>query len=193
MRLQACLLITFLGLTICAKADSVANLQALPDLGSAPDFVLTSQHDTELSLNSLKGKVVVIGFIYASCPDVCGLLTDKMARVQDELGDAFGRDVAFVSITIDPKHDTSEVLRNYAKAFDANSDGWFFLTGDQEKVQKILASYGIVRMTGHNHLIEHNLLTTLVDRDGLKRLQYAGSQFEYSELHQDIMKLLAEK
>ncbi len=193
MRIQVYLLIVFLGLTICAKADGNSNKHALPNLGLAPDFTLTSQNDTELSLNTLKGKVVVVGFIYASCPDVCGLLTDKMARVQDELGEVFGRDVAFVSITIDPKRDTIDTLRNYAEAFDANSEGWFFLTGDPENVQEIIASYGIVRITGDNHLIEHNLLTTLVDQNGQIRLQYTGSRFDYTELRQDIMDLLAEK
>ena len=55
--------------------------------------------------------MVAVTFIYASCPDVCPMLTDKMARVQDELGSDFGTKVAFVSITIDPERDTPEVLK----------------------------------------------------------------------------------
>ena len=69
-------------------------------------------------------------FIYTSCPDVCPLLTDKMAQVQDELGPDFGAEVAFVSITVDPEHDTPEVLKEYAETFDADLGGWGFLTGD---------------------------------------------------------------
>jgi cytochrome oxidase Cu insertion factor (SCO1/SenC/PrrC family) len=60
--------------------------QRLPIIGAAPDFALTSQDGAEVTLAALRGKVVAVTFIYASCLDVCPLLTDKMARVQDELG-----------------------------------------------------------------------------------------------------------
>ena len=59
-------------------------------------------------------------FIYTSCPDVCPLLTEKMAQVQDELGPDFGPRVAFVSITVDPEHDTPEVLKDYAESHGAD-------------------------------------------------------------------------
>src|SRR6185295_16145113 len=94
--------------------------QRLPAIGPAPDFDLISQDGAEVTLGSLRGKVVAVTFIYASCPDVCPLLTDKMARVQDELGKDFGSQVAFVSITTDPKRDMPAVLKEYAKGFGAD-------------------------------------------------------------------------
>jgi protein SCO1/2 len=77
--------------------------QRLPTLGAAPEFALTSQDGGEVTLASLRGEVIAVTFIYTSCPDVCPLLTDKMARIQDELGSDFGSKVAFVSITTDPE------------------------------------------------------------------------------------------
>ena len=72
--------------------------QRLQTLGAAPEFALTSQDGAEVTLASLRGKVVAVAFIYASCPDICPMLTDKMARVQDALGPDFGSEIAFVSI-----------------------------------------------------------------------------------------------
>jgi hypothetical protein len=87
----------------------------LPVIGPAPPFTLTSQDGKEVALADLRGKVVAVTFIYTGCPDVCPLLTDKMARVQDELGAVFGAKVAFISITLDPENDTPAVLRDYAR------------------------------------------------------------------------------
>jgi cytochrome oxidase Cu insertion factor (SCO1/SenC/PrrC family) len=75
--------------------------QRFQTLGAAPEFALTSQDGAQVTLASLRGKVVAVTFIYTSCPDVCPMLTDKLARVQDELGSDFGSNVAFVSITAD--------------------------------------------------------------------------------------------
>src|SRR5262249_51620943 len=107
----------------------------LPVIGPAPSFVLTSQDGKPVALADLRGKVVAVAFMYTGCPDICPLLTDKMARVQDELGAAFGAKVAFVSITLDPEHDTPAVLKDYAKAWGAKLDAWLFLTGSAAAVR----------------------------------------------------------
>lgn len=175
-----------------ARASDASDLSALPDIGPAPDFMLVSQDGTEVGLASLRGKVLVVTFIYTWCPDICPTLTGKMARVQDDLGASFGKDVAFVSITFDPERDTSEVLRAYAEAFDADPAGWFFLTGEVDAVRQVAARYGLVTIPSDNGAIDHNLLTTLIDRQGRIRLQYSGSRFDPEELHQDLLALLAE-
>ncbi len=90
-----------------------------------------------MSLRDLRGKVVAVAFIFASCTDVCPMLTDNMARVQEKLGTAFGHKIAFVSITVDPERDTPEVLKQYAESFDADVEGWSFLTGDPATVHEV--------------------------------------------------------
>jgi len=165
----------------------------LPDMGPAPDFALVSQQSAELSLESLRGKVVVVAFIYTLCSDVCPMLTDKMARVQDALGEAFGRDVAFVSITFDPERDTLEALRDYAEVFSANPTGWYFLTGAPAVVREVTRRYGVVTFPGADGAVDHNLLTSLIDRRGRMRVQYAGYRFDPDEMEQDLRALMAER
>jgi cytochrome oxidase Cu insertion factor (SCO1/SenC/PrrC family)/cytochrome c2 len=84
----------------------------------------------------VKGKIVVINFIYTSCPDICSLSTARMAQVRKWLGARVGRDILIYSISLDPEHDTPEVLAKYAKAFSAGP-GWQFLTGKPEDIHLI--------------------------------------------------------
>jgi len=89
----------------------------------------------------VRGKIVVINFVYTSCPDICSLSTSRMAWVQDQLGDRLGREIFIYSITIDPENDTPAVLKEYAEAFDAQP-GWLFLTGKPEDIREIRFKLG---------------------------------------------------
>ena len=89
----------------------------------------------------IANKNVVINFIFTTCTDICPLTTARMALVQEKLGDAVGRDVHMISITIDPEHDRPEQLKNYAEAFQARP-GWHFLTGKPEDIAQIRYKLG---------------------------------------------------
>ena len=82
----------------------------------------------------IKDKIVLINFIYASCKEVCPLVTARMAQVQQALGDHVGHDIFLYSISLDPLHDTPAVLKQHAKAFHAGP-GWLFLTGKPEDIE----------------------------------------------------------
>ena len=84
----------------------------------------------------IKGKIVVISFIYTSCQDLCPLTTAKMAQLEDKLDGAVGRDLFFVSMSVDPENDTPERMKAFADAFDAGP-GWLFLTGKVADVRAI--------------------------------------------------------
>ena len=86
----------------------------LPTIGPAPSFSLVSQDGNPVSLSDFRGKVLAVTFIYTSCPDICPLLTQRLAQVQDGLGTDFGPRIAFVSITVDPENDTPDVLKKLA-------------------------------------------------------------------------------
>jgi len=88
----------------------------------------------------VEDKVVVVNFIYTSCPDVCPLETAQLTRVQRILGDRLGKDVFFYSITIDPDVDTPEVLSEYRDRFGAN---WMFLTGDEGEIIELRRKLGL--------------------------------------------------
>jgi hypothetical protein len=75
-------------------------------------------------------------------PDLCPILTARLAEVRDKLGDAVGRDILFVSMSVDPEHDTPQVLKAYAEAFEAGAPGWQFVTGLPQDINAINAKFG---------------------------------------------------
>ena len=186
------LILALLSSPAVVQAHEASDEQRLPTIGAAPDFALTSQDRAEVTLGSLRGKVVAVTFIYTACPDVCPLLSDKLARVQDELGADFGPKVAFLSITVDPEHDTPEVLKEYAEALDADLAGWTFLTGTSAAVRDVAHRYGVAAAPAADGQVDHTLLTTLVDRRGIMRVQYLGYRFDEEEFRHDLFDLLNE-
>ncbi len=166
--------------------------ERLSKIGPAPAFTLTAQDGRRLALNELRGKVVVVTFIYTSCADACPLLTAKMAALQDDLGVDFGPKIFFVSITVDPERDTPEVLTRYAQAHGANLAGWAFLTGTPEEIRAVARQYGVYYKKQAGGDVDHTFLTSLVDQSGTLRVQYLGVRFNPDELLHDLQSLLAE-
>jgi protein SCO1/2 len=165
----------------------------LPKIGPAPEFKLINQDGKRLALQELRGKVLAITFIYASCTDTCPLLTAKMAGLQSRLGPAFGPKVFFVSITVDAGRDTPEVLKGYAAAHRANTAGWAFLTGTPVEIRDVARRYGIYYKKMPRGDVDHAFLTSLVDRSGMLRVQYMGVRFDPDEMLRDLQSLLREE
>ena len=166
--------------------------QRLPVIGPAPEFALTSQDGAPVTLEDFRGKALALTFIYTACPDYCPLLTAKMAQVQDDLGADFGTKVAFVSITVDPELDTPEVLKHYAEMHGADLAGWAFLTGEPEAIEEVTRRYGVFAAKSVDGEIDHTFLTSLVDPDGILRVQYIGVRFDPDEFRADLLSLLDE-
>lgn len=167
--------------------------QRLSKIKPAPEFALIKQDGTRLALKDLRGKVLAITFIFASCADTCPLLTAKMAGIQNRLGSDFGQKVFFVSITVDPERDTPEVLKRYAEAHKANPAGWAFLTGSQAEIRDVAKRYGIYVKTTRGGDVDHTFLTSLVDQSGTLRVQYMGVRFDPDEMLRDLKSLLRER
>jgi protein SCO1 len=166
--------------------------ERLAKIGPAPAFTLTAQDGRRLALSELRGKVVVVTFIYASCVDACPLLTAKMATLQDDLGLDFGPKIFFISISVDPERDTPEVLTRYAQAHGAKLSGWAFLTGTPDEVRAVARRYGIYYKKQAAGDVDHTFLTSLIDQSGTLRVQYLGVRFDPDELRRDLRSLLAE-
>ncbi len=91
----------------------------------------------------LNGRVVLINVIYTNCKGSCPLVTQKLAMVSRELGDLFGDQVHFVSVTNDPERDTPEALADFARKQGVNLDGWTFLTGPKTEVDRVIKKIGL--------------------------------------------------
>jgi protein SCO1 len=135
---------------------------------------------------------VAVTFIYTLCTNTCPVLTPMMSFVQDQLGADFGAKIAFVSITVDPKRDTPEVLKEYAQVFGANLAGWSFLTGPSDVIQDVTRRYGVYALKSTNGDVDHTFLTSIIDRRGILRVQYLGVRFDPNEFRRDLLSLLQE-
>jgi protein SCO1/2 len=166
--------------------------QRLSKIKPAPEFTLTNQDGKRLALKELRGKVLAITFIFASCVDTCPLLTAKLAGIQKRLGSDFGSKVHFVSITVDPERDTPEVLKRYAEAYKANLSGWAFMTGSQAEIREVAKRYGIYYKKTPRGDVDHTFLTSLIDQKGILRVQYMGVKFNPDEMLRDIQSLVKE-
>jgi cytochrome oxidase Cu insertion factor (SCO1/SenC/PrrC family) len=108
-----------------------------------PNLVLLTQDNEPVHFydDLLKGKIVVINFLFTTCTGICPPMTANLAKVQSYLGEHVGREVNFISISVDPTTDTPAKMKKYAADFKAGP-GWYFLTGTKENVDKVLAKLG---------------------------------------------------
>jgi protein SCO1/2 len=111
--------------------------------GYLPNNPVVTQEGKTLSFydDVLKGKIVVLSFIYTTCRDICPVVTARLSQLEEKLGDVVGRDIFFVSVSIDPENDTPEKLKEYAEAFSAGPS-WLFLTGKPADMEAIRYKLG---------------------------------------------------
>ena len=167
-----------------------ADRSGLPQKGPAQDFTLTDQNGSEVALSDYRGKIVLVNFMFTKCPDYCPTLTAVLANVQAELiAEGLGDDVHFLSVTVDPENDTPELLQRFSDAMFVDDTGWNFLTGGAKAIDKVAGAYGVYFARLPSGSVEHNLLTTVIDMAGQKRVQYVGEKFDPDELLGDIRKL----
>jgi protein SCO1 len=122
-----------------------------------PNVQLTTQDGRKVRFydDLLKGKRVIINFIFTTCGSSCPLETARLKQVEKILGDHMGRDVFFYSITVDPKHDKPSVLKKYAESYHTGP-GWLFLTGKPEDTELIRQKLGQAARAGQNQITDHS-------------------------------------
>ena len=148
-----------------------------------PDFDLVDQNGDGLSLASLKGKVVVVTFIYTRCPlpDYCPRMVENFRAIRSRFESRMARDLVLLTISFDPKYDTPQMMTTYARANRAGGPGWFFLTGDAAKIERVCNAFGI-QYWAEEGLITHSLQTAVIDRDGRLAATVEGKDFTPTQL-----------
>jgi protein SCO1/2 len=166
----------------------------LADIGPAPEVSLTNTAGRTFALSSLRGKAVLVSFIYTTCNGSCPATTHNLYRVQQTLIEAglWGKQVEFVSISLDPDRDTPEVLARYAKIYSADTTRWHFLTGSPEQVTKVLAAWGMWARIGPSGTLDHPSRIFLVDPRGREREIYSLEFLKPETVLQDVKTVLAE-
>jgi protein SCO1/2 len=188
----------FLGVVLCAFAPLRELFSAEPSrlavIQQAPDFSLTTQDCGTLKMSDLKGKVCLVSFVFTTCNGTCPATTHRMGQVQAALDKAGLKDdrVRLLSITLDPARDTADVLRKYMELYDADPANWTFLTGDKERVNKVIAAWGMWARPAANGQLDHPSRVFLVDKKGRVREIYNLGFFKAAWVLEDIQLLLKE-
>jgi protein SCO1/2 len=179
-------------------AVSVSMIQAaerLPIIQKAAEFNLIDQSGRRVRLADYKGKVVLVSFVFTTCSGSCPATTARMAKIQEHLQKRglMEKGVRLVSISLDPKRDTPEVLRGYMRLFEADGSTWSFLTGPPDKVAKTIAAWGMWAKPAANGQLDHPSRIFLVDRKGQIREIYNLEFLRVPWVTEDVELLLREK
>jgi len=149
----------------------------------APAFALRTGDGRVVRLADLRGKAVVLNFIYTSCPDICPLHAERIAEIQHLIKDTPMRDrVAFVTVTTDPSNDKPEVMREYGPAHGLYPTNWTFLTTTQDQpedvTRKLAETYGHKFEKTDNGYQMHGIVTHVIDRQGVWKANFHGLRFD---------------
>jgi len=183
------------GPKVLAKTTHHVHGKDIPDTiyHSIKDFKLTDQNGNPVSLKNFDKKIVVVNFFYTNCPTVCKQINSNV----NLLASAYDKNkmLSFVSITVDPQHDSAPVLKSYAGQFKPGSKKWMFLTGDTSTIYSLARNSFLVNAlsTGKDDFIYSDKLI-LIDQDKRIRGYYTGaSDDEVSRLNDEIKVLIAEE
>ena len=140
------------------------------------DVVLLNQDGEKMRFYSdlLKGKTVIINSFFATCQGSCLPITRNLEKMQEALGNRFGKDAIMISISVDPTVDTPGELKAFGKKFHARP-GWYFLTGSKENVDFVLKKLGQFVENKNDHL---NLVIVGNDRTGLWKKAFGLAKSE---------------
>jgi protein SCO1/2 len=186
-----------LALALLAACDAKPPLPSfngvdLSGAAYARDFELVDTEGRTRRLADFRGKVAVIFFGYTQCPDVCPATLGELRAVKAELGDA-GREVVPIFITVDPKRDTTAVLKDYATAFGPDVVA---LSGSEAQIEAVKKEFRVVSQAvpgaAGGYTVDHTAASFLFDRQGRVRV-YSRYGTPPAALLADLKTLLAEK
>jgi protein SCO1/2 len=157
-------------LSVTAQATGVDALKAgvFNPARAAPDFSVRGSDGAALTLSHYRGKVVVLGFGYTHCPNVCPATLAVLAQAHRQLG-ALGSQVQIIYLTVDPERDSPERLKQFLAAFDPTFVGG---TGSAAQMAAVRTSYGVTAEkvgTGRDYGVAHSSFIYLITREGKLR------------------------
>ena len=158
----------------------------------APSFTLIDQAGKKFKFRPASGNVVLVTFVYTTCPDVCPLFSAHFAAIQRALDQEKRENYLLLSISTDPARDTPAKMKAYAQAFKADGKHWQFLTGSQKDLAEVWKRFGVNVKDHGNGQIQHTNLTTLIDAKGTRRVDYYGDKWLVKEVLKDIKWLEAQ-
>tara|TARA_R100001143_G_C3361215_1_gene136146 strand:+ start:179 stop:760 length:582 start_codon:yes stop_codon:yes gene_type:complete len=169
---------------------------ALDDYSDVQYHLMDQNGESVIFPDDYEGAPVVMGFIYTNCPDICSFITANVSKVYNEMENP--GETQFVLVTFDPDRDTSEVLKNYANAFDMDKDPFQFLTGDPDVIDQLMTRVGVRTQESYSREIEdgermyflnHSDKILLIDSRSRLIFDYGGSMTPPNIIIEDLEKL----
>lgn len=170
-----------------ALASPLTEDPAMAVIRQAPDFTLADVAGREVSLHALRGRPVLVAFIYTTCTTACPLLSARMAKLQEKLI-AASIPAVLASVTVDPDRDDAKKLGAYAERFGARP-GWYFLRAEPARLAPVLASYGEWTRGLPSGDLDHPARLHLIDAEGRVREIYSLAFFDEEQAFLDIAAL----
>jgi protein SCO1/2 len=160
-----------------------------------PNFELTDQDSQKVSFDSLRGKGVIVSFLFTRCPypDKCPMIGKKLsdlAKLIEKTGEK--QNLRVMAITLDPAYDKPEVLKAYTQGFDKKQKGWSFLTGSEDQIAQVAGAFGVTYWK-ENGIVEHNMRTAFIDPKGRLRILKSGSDWLAGEFAAEIKAVMESK
>ena len=159
-----------------------------------PNFSFINEDGEVVTEKDFKNKVYVADFFFVTCPTICPVMKKNMLTVYNEYKE--NPEVKILSHTIDPEHDTPEVLKKYAMDLGVSGKMWQFVTGDKEKIYDIGQKHYMVSALEDSSQAGgyiHSGAFVLIDKDRHIRGMYDGTTEEgTAKLIQDLAVLLKE-
>jgi len=176
-------------------------LKVLPRVSLAPGFVFTDQTGARKTSDDYRAKLTIYNFTYTGCGAGCQQTSSFMQSLREQLSQVGTSDVTFalVTISLDPEHDTPEVLRTYADQFQsasANSISWDWLTGDAQRTKYVVGGgfsvYYEKPIGATDTAVRFDPRFVLVDGAGIIRAEYRSAQPDMARVMSDINILIDE-
>ena len=148
---------------------------------SLPNYELVDQDGFTFSTNDLKGKKILLTFIYTSCPvpDYCPLMSFNFKKIHEELKE--NSNVVLLSVSFDPKRDSPKVLKNYGKKYTNTFSNWKFVTGKQESIAAITSDFSVITQMDEDQIV-HNLRTVYINEKGLVKKIWPDNTWTATEV-----------
>jgi protein SCO1/2 len=167
--------------------------QVLP-LQPAPEIGLKTVDGDVVKMADLRGKVVLVTFVYSHCPDVCILIVESMKAARLKLGKQHARDVALVAVSVDPEGDTPTAVKEFLVRHNVR-DSLRYVVGTRAQLEPIWKNWAVAVQEDFKHpeLVEHSGVVWIVDPKGNRAVYYPVSSVKANDLVHDIKLLLDAK
>jgi protein SCO1 len=175
--------------TVTAAEPAAFRGSAIVPPRAAPEFALDDQAGRKVDLDSERGRIVLITFLYTHCPDVCPLIAQNLNEALRRLGQEQDN-VRVLAVSVDPQGDTPASVRRFVRQHRLLAQ-FRYLTGSRSELMAIWKAWDVAAVARSPELVDHTAYTALIDQEGRERAVY-DSQVRAADVVHDVRLLLKE-